>query len=940
MRKLLVFIIFAISFGSPALGASLEEAVNQAVKHFANSGKISQNKQIVISGIKNYHSQKKDQLSKQLETELYFAFEKQFPEVKLIDESESISGVSSKNTLFIKGSYKQKGGTASLQLKAIQGMLTGEIIDQVSVKFETQLRKKTLVVVLDIESKVLNSSQTKAFSDLFRSFVEKKGNLVLASSADVNKMNPDAIQKQTGCTRDECATIIGEQLGVDRVISSSLFQTSNNRFMLSAKMMDIQDGSILRTATERYEGTIDRIDSALGILAEKLMGRKSTGQIGFITPTTTNLGAGKIELLTPTVSGNRKSLIAGLLITSKPSGAEVFLGEAKAGKTPYQSMSLKSGQTIRITLKAEDYHDKKLEVKLSGGFNKLRNIKLIPKFGKLTVKSNPAGASILIAGEKVGITPYIDDHLSSGVYLISIRKKLYLPLENDRIVIKDGGDLKKDYILTPNFGKVKISTNPENVEIQVVDEKKIIVLNDTSPANLKLEPGDYQIKLSKKGYASMEFRAVVARNKKQTISAQTATLRKLEGYVMVSSKPYAEGARVFVNGIDKGETPIQLTLAEGKHKIEVLGNKKRGEKEIDLKDGETIALKLDLNKNVADVVVDDTTSLMWQIDKSVKMEWQDAVDHCSNLSLAGYSDWRLPDKDELKTAYKIKSKLRNFIASVYWSSTYNEDSSNLAWLVSFYNGKVNSSSKTYSGYVLCVRGGKISKSDNSEINGTVVVDQETNLMWQKGENNKMDWQTAVNYCQSLSLAGHSDWRLPDKDELYKAYKIKSKFPDVASFYWSSTAYEYRYGHAWSIFFDDGYVHYYNMTSTFYVRCVRGKQAKSFDNSALSDKTVVDQSTGLIWQKNEPGVKSWQDGMDYCNNLSLAGHSDWRLPNKDELYKAYKIKTKFPNIILYYWSSTTSANHSNSAWLVNFDDGVVDDYRKTYSGCVRCVRGGQ
>jgi len=706
MRKLLVLIIFAIFFGFPASGASLEEAVNQAVKYFANSGKITKNKQVVISGIKNYHSQKKDQLSKQIETELYFAFEKQFPEVKLIDESESIAGVSSKNTLFIKGSYKQKGGTASLQLKAIQGILTGEIIDQVSVEFETQLRKKTLVVVLDIESKVLNSSQTKAFSDLFRSFVEQKGNIVLASSADVNKMNPDAIQKQTGCTRDECATIIGEQLGVDRVISSSLFQTSNNRFMLSAKMMDIQDGSILRTATERYEGTIDRIDSALGILAEKLMGRKSTGQIGFITPTTTNLGAGKIELLTPTVSGNRKSLVAGLLITSKPSGAEVFLGDAQAGKTPYQSMNLKSGQTIRITLKVEDYHDKNIEVKLSGGFNKLRNIKLIPKFGKLTVKSNPSKSAVLIAGEKVGITPYIDDHLSSGVYLISIRKRLHLPLENDRIVIKDGRDLKKDYILTPNFGEVKISTNPENVKIQVVDEKNIIVLNDTSTANLKLEPGDYQIKLSKKGYASIEFRAVVARNKKQTISAQTATLRKLEGYVMVSSKPYVEGARVFVNGTDKGEIPIQLTLAEGKHKIEVRSNKKTGGKTIFLKDRETITLELALKKDIGNVVIDKRNRLMWQKDEPGPMNWKKAMNYCQGLSLTGHSDWRLPNRGELKKAYKIKSKFPNVVSSSYWSSTTHASDTSYAWYVHFHLGYVGDRNKTYNYYVRCVRGGQ------------------------------------------------------------------------------------------------------------------------------------------------------------------------------------------------------------------------------------------
>lgn len=114
-------------------------------------------------------------------------------------------------------------------------------------------------------------------------------------------------------------------------------------------------------------------------------------------------------------------------------------------------------------------------------------------------------------------------------------------------------------------------------------------------------------------------------------------------------------------------------------------------------------------------------------------------------------------------------------------------------------------------------------------------------------------------------------------------------------------------------------------------------------------TVTDSSTGLVWQQGEPGTKTWDNALTYCEGLSLGGADDWRLPNVKELesltddarYNPALDTTYFPNAnSSNYWSSTTYASNTLNAWYVNFANGYVYYNDKSNSSYVRCVRGGQ
>jgi hypothetical protein len=114
-------------------------------------------------------------------------------------------------------------------------------------------------------------------------------------------------------------------------------------------------------------------------------------------------------------------------------------------------------------------------------------------------------------------------------------------------------------------------------------------------------------------------------------------------------------------------------------------------------------------------------------------------------------------------------------------------------------------------------------------------------------------------------------------------------------------------------------------------------------------TVTDPSTGLMWQQESAGPMSWEEALNYCEGLTLGGYNDWRLPNINELQSLvdYTIygpaidTTAFPDTMSSnYWSSTTHAYGTSSAWCVSFSSGLVFYYDKSFSYYVRAVRGGQ
>lgn len=76
-------------------------------------------------------------------------------------------------------------------------------------------------------------------------------------------------------------------------------------------------------------------------------------------------------------------------------------------------------------------------------------------------------------------------------------------------------------------------------------------------------------------------------------------------------------------------------------------------------------------------------------DPSITMTLGNAKTYCKGLELYGYSDWYLPTKDELYQMFLLKNSIGGFTTTNYWSSSYDSNSYNIYYFVSFDTGHIS-----------------------------------------------------------------------------------------------------------------------------------------------------------------------------------------------------------------------------------------------------------
>ena len=374
------------------------------------------------------------------------------------------------------------------------------------------------------------------------------------------------------------------------------------------------------------------------------------------------------------------------------------------------------------------------------------------------------------------------------------------------------------------------------------------------------------------------------------------------------------------------------------------------------------------DKNSQGIWVDPKTYLIWENPmgntgiSGAGVAQKNAATYCENLVLAGADDWRLPTIDELRTLIRGVSTTMTDGKCPTSELCPNQDDCN----------KNNDGKKEY-GYS-CL--------------GCNALD----------DPNK----------QEQSFLTEEDCLLSDRQiENGEIYIVPEMF-GAPSRLWSSTQNTSAVASVMQAFW---YVNYTNgfigsdMSSngTHWARCVRtgtaddvpeheaeieldpsveciveadcpeGKWCEK-NKCVLKPAETYTAANGLEWQANRvPKAASWDGAKKYCEDLELAGKSDWRLPNIDELkslvtgcdktaacgitseclsftscggqqcknntcesgnYMPAEVGQQNDS----YWTISEESVSTNNAWLVNFSNGSVFYQAKTSTSFyARCVR---
>lgn len=250
-----------------------------------------------------------------------------------------------------------------------------------------------------------------------------------------------------------------------------------------------------------------------------------------------------------------------------------------------------------------------------------------------------------------------------------------------------------------------------------------------------------------------------------------------------------------------------------------------------------------------ELVQDNLTGLLWSRDASLAefpLDWREANDFVQRMNMEaalGRSDWRLPDRRELRSLLSLQTRnpalpeghpFRNVILSWYWTSSTAAASEAYAWYVHmegarcFYGNK----QQYYLLWPVCGEGNGILPATTEaqgghgaswpaprfQSQGEEVRDRLTGLRWRRAaglSGEPQTWAQALAAAAELNhdgVEGGNSWRLPNINELESLVDLDRygpalpqghPFEQLQEGYWSSTTSAFEPDWAWALYLTKG-----------------------------------------------------------------------------------------------------------------------------------------
>jgi formylglycine-generating enzyme required for sulfatase activity len=248
-----------------------------------------------------------------------------------------------------------------------------------------------------------------------------------------------------------------------------------------------------------------------------------------------------------------------------------------------------------LAVTAPGYHPVERTIEVSADASQSVDVVMAPLPGRVTVLSQPEGASILLDGELIGETPLETLSIAAGEHRLEARAPRHLPRDLVIEIEGRGREQTLDLQLEPAWGDITVSTSPVGATAMIDGEPIGEV-----PGTLEILEGEHTLTLNAPGFAPLSRDIEVRAGVPQDLG--TLTLVPAEGVLTLASEP--TGANVTVDGEFRGQTPLQVTMTpDSPHVLMLLRpGYQRHTESIELAAGETTEKTIALRPELGEVV--------------------------------------------------------------------------------------------------------------------------------------------------------------------------------------------------------------------------------------------------------------------------------------------------------------------------------------------------
>ncbi len=262
-----------------------------------------------------------------------------------------------------------------------------------------------------------------------------------------------------------------------------------------------------------------------------------------------------------------------LMVTSTPSGADIYVDNAWIGKSPLTSYKMDIGvrheKRVTVVLELSGYKRAVTQLTLRSGQQTpwdVRLEKIISRTGTLTVTSTPSGADIYVDNDLIGRSPLTSHKMDIGV---RHEKRVTVVLELSgykraitQLTLRSGQqtpwDVRLEKIIS-RTGTLTVTSTPSDASVYIEGEGDSIgqtPLHDYEIDTGRAREKQIEIRLELSGYKS-HVEKLVLRGGQQTL--RDIPLEKIisrTGTLTVTSTP--SGASVYIEGEGDsiGQTPL------------------------------------------------------------------------------------------------------------------------------------------------------------------------------------------------------------------------------------------------------------------------------------------------------------------------------------------------------------------------------------------------